>query len=130
MYITVTNPMNGMTDTINLIGMAPRDPNHQHWPIARISRDFDLAQCSISVTAATDGILAFGGSPEALALARAGTKRMRLTEFSFEPILPNDRSNVAATMDAQGIRNLALEISADRQLRRIAKYILRGYEWA
>lgn len=133
MYITVTNPINNQKDVINLIGMAPRDANHQHWPIARVARDFDLAQCSVSVTAAADGAngtLAFGGSPEALALARAGTRQMRLTEFSFEPILPLDESDVVDGMDAEHIRSMALELAVVRQMTRIAKYIYRGYTWA
>ena len=77
-----------------------------------------------------DGILAFDGTAEALTLARTGERQMRLTEFSFEPILPLDASDAAATMTAAELRKLSLELSVERQISRIAKYILRGYEWA
>jgi len=130
MRITVSNPMNGEEEVINLIGMMPADANDQGRPIATIADDFDLAQCGVSIAAVagqTNGVLAFEGSSEAL--ARAGMRRMRLTEFSFEPILPLDYSH-GDWSDAGKIRRTALELAVQRQMCRIAKYILRGYEWA
>ena len=52
---------------------------------------------------------------------------MRLTEFSFEPILPMDSTQQA--WDTESIRQSALDCAVTRQMSRIAKYILRGYDW-
>ena len=128
-YIKVTNPANDATDKINIIGMTPAIQHDRR--IATVVRDFDLEQCSVSIAAATgaDGVptLAFEGSPEALANVREGKRVMRLTEFSFEPILPMDSTQQA--WDTESIRQSALDCAVTRQMSRIAKYILRGYDW-
>ena len=141
---------NGKRETrkINLVGMWHATDNNT--PIASIAEDFDLQQCGISLTAAPDssGLLGytFNGSEAALEHAReygrSGKLRMRLTEFSFEPIYPADEGenrNLAQAL-AQGqalpagalnlIRAESLTFSVRRQMDRIAKYLARGYEWA
>ena len=128
------------TRKINLVGMWHADNNT---PIASIAEDFDLQQCSISLTAAPDnGLLSYtfndrGGARYAREYRRSeadaadgfGGRSSRRTKMRMgHGGGPRARPGPAGRRSGP-VRGVAA-FSVRRQMDRIAKYLARGYEWA
>ena len=98
--------------------------------MASIATDFDLVPCGISLR--VDRRLfdyTFSGDPSALRDAASGVRRLRLSPYCFEPILPRPMAPAPNQPLSGELRNESLRHSVDRQMRRITKYVKRGYTW-
>ena len=99
-------------------------PCPSEFPISLVAHDFDLIQCGVVVGAnRATAEFTFSGTDEAVANARCGILRMCLTPFCFEPIEP--RQGWESGQPQQD----CLNYSVDRQMRRIVKYLKRGFTW-
>lgn len=136
-YCKVSSASLGVTHELNLIGMTMSfgEWSAEDMPLMRsVAHDFDLAHCGVCLDVkrclgvGVEYEYTFGGESRALHDASHGSRCMRLSRFAFEPILPYALSSEQVFNTAQG-RRQALELSVDRQMKRIAKYLRRGFTW-
>ena len=118
---------------LNVIAMRPlprAGTDERKLSMSDVASDFDIASCGVE-----GGAFHFGGDPTAVAEAAAGRRTLRLTSAAFEALMPrllpiqHWQHPGPDSAEAERRRYHALRFSVDRQMRRIAKYLLRGFAW-
>ena len=123
---------------LNIIAMRPltrADGGESELCMPDVAEDFDIAPCGVRIEGVQGGVFRFSGDPDAVTEARAGRRTLRLTSVAFEALLPRllgiaywEHPN-PNSVDAERRRYHALHFSVNRQMRRIAKYLKRGFMW-
>ena len=89
-------------------------------------RDFDLRGCGVSISAnPRTWTWNFDGVPKTVSETAQGKLVLAFSPTAFDPLVvrfPADGTD-------EEIRALRLELTVDRQMRRLLKYVRRGYKW-